>query len=366
MHPNDSDASLVTAARGGDKGAFATLLARHWPLLLALCRRTLGDSPAAEDAAQEAALEALLGLDRLCRPERFGPWLGGIGLNVCRRRLRERSRDPWSWEALDGGHSGPEPPDERPGPEGLAEEAELAARVGYAVAGLPRGQRAAVTLFYLSGLTHAETAATLGIKVGAVKTRLHKARRTLRRQLRALWNEEDSVMTVDSQLVEMRVADVRRGPAENSPPGGVAPGHLHAVVLEEVGGARRLPIWIGPFEGEAMAAQLERVQTPRPLAYALTTNLLQAVGGRLREVQINRLDEEVFYAVAVVEGPGGGEEIDARPSDALNLALIAGVPIRVDPAVLDAGGSEETWEKLQSAFGEGSAGAAEIAARWRT
>ena len=66
-----TDAALVTAAREGDKGAFAALLERHRPLLLALCQRTLRDAALAEDAAQEASLQALLGLDHLRHPERF-------------------------------------------------------------------------------------------------------------------------------------------------------------------------------------------------------------------------------------------------------------------------------------------------------
>src|SRR5262245_11938190 len=100
MEPSERDDALVRAARGGSKDAFAALVMRHRPLLLALCLRALGDRDLAEDAAQEATLQALLGLDGLRSPERFGSWLAGIGLNVCHRWLRQRRNEAWSWEAV--------------------------------------------------------------------------------------------------------------------------------------------------------------------------------------------------------------------------------------------------------------------------
>ena len=95
-------AALVSAAREGDKAALATLVVRHRPMLVAVCRGALGDADLAEDAAQEAVLLALTSLDRLRQPDRFGSWLCGIGLNVCRRWLRERSRASWSWGGAAG------------------------------------------------------------------------------------------------------------------------------------------------------------------------------------------------------------------------------------------------------------------------
>jgi RNA polymerase sigma factor (sigma-70 family) len=383
MRNSEIDITLVRAAQGGDKEAFAVLLGRHRPLLVALCRRALADPVLSEDAAQEAALTAFLNLDRLRSADRFGPWLGGIGLNVCRRLLRERARDGWSWEAVQGGRRERELADPEPGPEAVADAAELAVRTREAIAVLPPGQRSAVVLFYLSGLTHAETADLLGINVGAVKTRLHKARQTLKQQLSDTERDEamDERLTrrtlaktaaaltgsaavghatagqagakgvakvTDGQeamaLVEVRVADVRRKQAANGYP------RPHIVVLEEIGGTRRLPIWVGEAEGTATAMQLEQVEIPRPPTITFTASLLQAAGGQLREVRIDRLVDTVFYATAVVEGREGTGTIDARPSDAINLALLTGAPIRVEPAIFE---TESTDTGMSVASTEG-------------
>jgi len=364
------DAALVRLAREGDRAAFATLLSRHWELLLALCRRTLGDPELAHDAAQEAALQALLGLDRLRQAASFGPWLGGIGLNVCRSWLRYRPRDTWSWEALQGGRLALELPDDRPDPGALAEAADLAAHVSRAVAGLPNGQRTAVLLFYLSGLTYAETAAQLGIEISAVKTRLHKARAALRRQLLSLWEEEEAMVvsgtpsSAEDQAVEMRVVDVRQLAVEDER------STRHAVVLEEVGGTRPLLFWVGPFEGHSMAMLLEKTDTNRPLTYAFLASVLEAAGGRLKEVRITRLAEETFYAVAVIESAAGTRQVDARPSDAVSLALLAGAPILVEEAVLaevEQGSPPDNLPPVPqlASLRERSTGAAEIVATVR-
>jgi bifunctional DNase/RNase len=74
---------------------------------------------------------------------------------------------------------------------------------------------------------------------------------------------------------------------------------------------------------------------PRPMTYQLAANLLRATASRVTEVRITRLAESTFYAVVRVEAPSGEADVDARPSDALNLALVAEAPIRVDEALLD-------------------------------
>jgi DNA-directed RNA polymerase specialized sigma24 family protein len=83
------DAALVRAARHGDKDAVGVLIIRHRPMALALVSRLLRSTDEATDVVQEAAVTAMVGLDRLRSPERFGAWFAGIALNIGRRRLRE-------------------------------------------------------------------------------------------------------------------------------------------------------------------------------------------------------------------------------------------------------------------------------------
>jgi RNA polymerase sigma-70 factor (ECF subfamily) len=310
MTANDrsADAALVAAARGGDRRAFAALVERHYPTLLATCRRSTGDPDVAADAAQEAVVAALLGLEALRRDERFGAWLIGIGLNLCRRRLREGARRSAA--------SVPDAPARDPGPDERAQAAEEAASVRAAIAALPAGQRAAVALFYLGDLSHAEVADRLGTPVGAVKTRLHKARASLRRRL--IDHEEEPIVPVT-----MRVADVKRTAGDPV---------RHVVLLEQDGGDARLPIWIGRAEATALASVLREVELPRPGPYHFAASLLGAAGGELREVRISRVAEAIFYARAIL---ADGSEVDARPSDAITLALVAGAPVLVEPAVLE-------------------------------
>jgi bifunctional DNase/RNase len=229
---------------------------------------------------------------------------------------------------MQGGRAG-DWPAPGPGPAELADAAWDARLVRAAIAQLPAGQRAAVTLYYLAGMTQAETAARTGTSVGAVKVRLHKARARLRERLELWWKETRMPVEEAAGWLEMRVADVRRGDADSELP------ERHVVLLEEVGGGRRLPIWVGTFEATALAMALQGAELPRPGPYQFVASLLAATGGTLREVRVTRLVEGTFYAEAVVDGGAGEDRVDARPSDALTLALVAGAPIRVDPAVID-------------------------------
>lgn len=309
--------SLVAEARAGDREALGELVRLHRRQVLGACRRMLREEPLAEEAFQEASLTVLLNLDLLRQPDRFGAWFTGIALNVCRRVLRERRRERLmaSPPSVMGGDV-----------EDDAMAALEARRVRGAIGALPAAQREAVLLFYVEGLTQAEVAGQLGIEVGAVKTRLHRARAALRRQLTT--PEEAVRMTEPSApaRIEMTVTNVhrvRRGDDE-----------YHVVTLAGAEGARTLPIWVGPAEARFIALQLEGVAAPRPMTAALAANLVAAAGGSIHEVRVERLDDEVFYAVVVVAGTNDVREVDARPSDAISLALLTGNRILVSEDVV--------------------------------
>ncbi len=149
-----------------------------------------------------------------------------------------------------------------------------------------------------------------------------------------------------AEAVRMRVADVlRRGPSGDAP-------SRNVVLLEEIDGERRLPIWIGEFESTAIALHLEQVGLPRPGTYQLTMQLLAAAGARVAEVRITRLVEDTFFAELVVDGREGRQVVDARPSDALALAVLAGVDILAEEAVLDANAERVRQLSSEQAAGE--------------
>ncbi len=108
------------------------------------------------------------------------------------------------------------------------------------------------------------------------------------------------------------------------------------IVLREVHGNRYLPIWVGPFEAEAITVGLQEVEMMRPLTHDLIRNILKAFQARLVRVEIVSLREDVFYGNIVLNQNGKEIEIDSRPSDAIALAVRAHVPIYVHPAVMAA------------------------------
>jgi len=107
------------------------------------------------------------------------------------------------------------------------------------------------------------------------------------------------------------------------------------VILKDVDSDRYLPIWIGPFEAEAITVTLQEVEVPRPLTHDLLKNVITTMGGVVERIVVSELRDEVFYARIVMEANGKHLEIDSRPSDALALAVRLHVPVYIEEAVME-------------------------------
>jgi len=128
-----------------------------------------------------------------------------------------------------------------------------------------------------------------------------------------------------TMLVPMTIKGLMLDPVSNSP----------IVVLKDGQEKIFLPIWVGIFEANAIALQLENVATPRPMTHDLMRNLMTAIEARVDKVVISDLRESTFYAVIHISVAGKTIDVDARPSDAIAIALRTEAPIFVEQNVLD-------------------------------
>ncbi len=115
-------------------------------------------------------------------------------------------------------------------------------------------------------------------------------------------------------------------------------GGAYALILNEVHGNRRLPIIIGTFEAQAIALELEHIKPPRPMTHDLLKNMVQAFGASVNQVFINDLSEGTFFAKIIYDDNGEEKQQDARPSDAIALAVRFDASIYVDSEILDEAG----------------------------
>lgn len=146
-------------------------------------------------------------------------------------------------------------------------------------------------------------------------------------------------------MIRMVVQGLTIDPASNSP----------ILILKDAQGEATLPIWIGLLEATAIASELEKVAFSRPMTHDLLRNLIAQLGWRVDKVEVVDLKDNTFYALIHLAGPQGGMSVDARPSDAIALALRAQAPIYVAPKVLERAGAaskadsedaEQKWKDL--------------------
>lgn len=122
---------------------------------------------------------------------------------------------------------------------------------------------------------------------------------------------------------EVKIRGLMMDPVTNMP----------VVVLRALQGAGTLPIWVGIYEANAIALEIEKVQTPRPMTHDLLKNVLLGLNVHVQKVVVSDLKEDTFYAIIWMERDGQTMSMDSRPSDALALALRLDCPIFVDEEV---------------------------------
>ncbi|MGD0066253.1 MAG: hypothetical protein ABSB76_22755, partial [Streptosporangiaceae bacterium] len=268
-------------------------------------------------------------------PDRFAGWLGGIVANVCRA---QRRRPPLTllgdWpENLHPASSGTQP---------SAEDLDRADVLHHAVAGLPPGQRHAVTAFYYADQPARQVAAT----PGAAKASLHKARRRLREYITA--HRPDLIPATSRRTPMTAVRIAHADPVWMTRPESVL------VVLADDAGHRALPVRLRRHD-----AKLWRLLS-RPddhhdeldddHAEEMTGRLLQAAGVTLAGVTVTDLGPGVTATRIAIAGPGGTRPVTASLADGLTLAVIAGAPLAVDDPVMDRLARPVTGPDLLSQF----------------
>ncbi|MCG8348745.1 MAG: DUF151 domain-containing protein [Chloroflexales bacterium] len=326
---NQDDATLVLRVLAGEREVFSLLVQRYYTSVLQLCRRLLNPSPEAQDIAQEAALQAFLNLDRLHAPERFGAWLHAIAANLAHSALRRRHTA--SLDAL-----ADESPlaifqlGSVPSPEEVVATREVHDTIVAALRDLSLVNREAVIGFYLDGYSYVELAELLGVPISTVKGRLFKGRRQLRQVLEPLTHDvlkpdrrlrkERHVSIPD--LIEVRVDSIY---VESW-------GHRLAI-LRTSGSDRILPIWIGPYEADAIQRAMRGEQYTRPLTHDLLLRLLGLLQTQIQRIVLHKIAEEVFGAEIELQHGEQTFRVDARPSDAFVLAVQAEAPLYVARSV---------------------------------
>jgi bifunctional DNase/RNase len=125
--------------------------------------------------------------------------------------------------------------------------------------------------------------------------------------------------------IEMTIKGLMVDPITNMP----------IIILRDKEGQRVLPIWVGVFEANAIALQIENVATPRPMTHDLLRNVIHDLKAEISKIVVSDLKENTFYALIHLEVNGERLAVDARPSDAIALALRARAPIYVEDRVID-------------------------------
>ena len=229
--------------------------------------------------------------------------------------------------------------DSDPTPEEEAEIHELHQQMLEAVEELSPKVRRTVLLYYFEELSQRDIAALLGCPVSAVKGRLHKARQELRDRLGPLFAAPQELRKKEDAMTRVEIADV------------IEQDQNYRIILLDRENKRSVFAIVGNTEGRAIVSGLKGISMPRPMTAQFAASIIDALGANLEEVRIEKLVDTTIYAVAKIRSGDTVKELDARPSDAMAVGVLAGSPLYVADEVWEKAGTPCTDEEI-AAFGD--------------
>ncbi|HYX48314.1 MAG TPA: bifunctional nuclease domain-containing protein [Ktedonobacteraceae bacterium] len=234
-----------------------------------------------------AILQAYLSLNHLRVASRFKSWLYGITLNICRSYLHDQKMDMLSLESfMEGVRSDADINfEDTIDPQTIAEAHDLHSLVLAAIDELSSKDKEATLLFYYEQLTLQEIAALSGVSVGAIKGRLHRARKHLHERLSIEYIPERRKEQRKMNTKQVTIEAVREHP-----------GTRQCFMILKDDEDARLVICIGRPEALTIAAGLTKISPPRPMTAHLMVSLFEVTGLQLKEVRIESCKDDIFYA----------------------------------------------------------------------
>jgi len=355
-YDNQDDAALVASILEGEREAFDILLSRYSSSVLRLCTALLGNTFEAQDIAQEASLQAFLGLARLQEPARFAAWFHAIAANLARSALRRR-RERSLYTLSDDATLQVFWIDAFPTLEEYQTLREIHETILLALRDLSEVNRRAVIGFYLQGYSYEELAQLLGVPVSTVKGRLFQGRQQLKTLLRPLADtllqpiskqRKEQKMTTDD-LVELQIDSLRT----------LLLTRQHLVILRDPQTERGLPIRLTASEADALDTAFfyaRREANELPFPQDLSQRLLESFGAQLQHIVINALAGQTLYATLTMTQGSQTREVDMPLSESLALAVRMGAPISITRSLFDTAAtldlttqtSASSWQELEA------------------
>jgi RNA polymerase sigma-70 factor, ECF subfamily len=352
---NQDDATLIASVLAGEREAFDILLSRYSPSVLRLCTALLGNTFEAQDIAQEASLQAFLGLARLQEPARFAAWFHAIAANLARSALRRR-REQSLYTLSDDVTLQVFWIDAPPTLEEYQMLREIHATILLALGDLSEVNRQAVIGFYLQGYSYEELAQLLSVPISTVKGRLFQGRKLLKTLLRPLAEthlqpiskqRKEQSMTTDD-LVELQLDSLRT----------LLLTREHLVILRDPQTERGLPIRLTASEVDALdvALRARRDANELPFPQDLSQRLLESFGAQLQRVVINALAGQTLYATLTIRQGAQTHEVDMRLSEAIALAVRMDASLFITRSLLATAATLDlttqpstfSWEELEA------------------